>query len=365
MALTLSRDYEVAFARFWFRNFEGGSRRRLWVKLAKMFLNGVQILAALESLHARRRASSGKGDATVLALESWIEGMRNGKRLSQMLEGWVSPDEMMLIAAGEMTGTMEAALAATSRVMEAKSEIRAAVIKGVTYPIFLVVIAFVVLYMFGFKVVPEFTKIVPAERFHGMAQYLIVVSKFTRDWLFVIAAAFPALLLVLGLSFSRWDGALRTRLDRYPPYSVYRVVVGSTWLIGLAAMLEAGVRIETAMQRLSELADKWLRTRINAAMQGMRSGLSMGDALQKSGYGFPDREIIDDLAVYSSLSGFDEAVSILGREWLVESVTEIKSRMAVVFAIALFSVTVLIGSMVSGMMTMQLQMSQVIQQRGR
>jgi hypothetical protein len=50
---------------------------------------------------------------------------------------------------------------------------------------------------------------------------------------------------------------------------------------------------------------------------------------------------------------------------LNESVEQIQARMNVVFGVALLSVAVLVGTMVGGMMTMQLQMSQIIQQRSR
>jgi len=359
------KSFEVPFARWWFRHMEGSARRRLWMKLAKLISNGVPIIQGLESMLGRRRVTSGNSDGQVIALEIWIEGLKNGKPLSKMLDGWVSPVEKMLIASGEATGTLEHSLMAATRVMDAQSDIKSAVVKGTAYPVILLVVAFMVMYLFGFKVVPEFTKIVPAERFHGMAHVLIVLSSFARDWIFVLAVVIAGLFISFFYSLPRWDGATRIRLDRYAPYGIYRVVVGSTWLIGLAAMLEAGVRLEDAMRQLADMADKWLRTRILATMRNMRSGLSLGDALSRSGYEFPDREIIDDLGVYSSLSGFDEAISTLGREWLTESVAQIKTRMAIVFGVALLSVALLIGTMVSGMMTMQLQMSQVIQQKGR
>ena len=362
----LSREsLERGFGKWWFSNMDAAGRRRLWMKLAKLIENRVPIVMALETLYTRRRAIRGDGDPQVIALRSWIEGMNNGKRLSQMLDGWVSPVERMLIAAGEASGTMQRSLEAATRVMEARKEIRSAVVKGVAYPLILVGVAFAVLYVFGFRVVPEFTKIVPADRFHGLAAVLIALSDFARGWIVVTAGALVAALAAFFISLPRWDGRYRIVVDRYPPYSIYRIVQGSTWLIGLSSMLEAGVRLEAALQQLSEMADNWLANRINAAIRGMRSGLQLGDSLHRSGYEFPDREVIDDLAIYSSLSGFDEALSILGREWLTESVAQIKARMTVVFGVALFSVTLLVATMVGGMMSMQIQMTQVIQQKAR
>lgn len=360
-----SRNLEIGFAKWWFRNMEAGARRRLWIKLAKLIGNGVPIVQALESMQQRRIVNSGKGDPQVVALTEWIAGLRNGRRLSQMLEGWVSPVERMLISAGEGSGSMEKSLMASTRVMEAQSEIRGAVIAGMAYPMILVCVAFAVMYMFGIKVVPEFTKIVPADRFHGMAAFLVGVSSFAKSYLMIVAGVVVSLFVLFFATLTRWDGALRIIADRYAPYSIYRIVVGSTWLIGLASMLEAGVRLETALHQLAELADKWLKTRINAAIRGMRSGLALGDALARTGYEFPDREIIDDLGVYSSLSGFDEALQTVGREWLKESVDQIKTRMNIVFGVSLLTVAVLVASMVGGMMSMQMQMTAAIQQRGR
>lgn len=356
---------EQAFAKWWFKHMDADGRRRLWMKLSKLIGNSVPIIQALESMATRRKAIHGAGDPQVIALQSWVEGMNNGKRLSQMLDGWVGPVERMLIAAGEASGTMETSLQAATRVMEARKEINGAVIKGMAYPMILLTIAFAVLYMFGFKVVPAFTTIVPADRFHGLAAVLVSLSNFARGWLFVTAGVVAALVIAFFVSLPRWDGRYRVMADRLPPYSIYRVVQGSTWLIGLSSMLEAGVRLELALQQLAAMADTWLANRINAAIRGMRSGLQLGDALNRSGYEFPDREIIDDLGVYSSLSGFDEALSILGREWLTEAVVQIKARMTIVFGASLLTVAVLVGTMVGGMMTMQLQMSQIIQQRGR
>lgn len=358
-------DFKTRFARFWILHLGNSERRRIWMKLSKLISNGVPIIQALTTLYERRRRTHGANDQQVIALAYWITGMKNGRRLSEMLDGWVSPVEKMLIAAGENSGSIEESLQATIRVMEARTEIIGAVLKGVTYPVILAALAFAVLYIFGFKVVPEFTKLVPAEKFTGLATVLINLANFAQNWILVVAAVAVFAILLFLVSLPRWDGRVRVFLDRYAPYSIYRVVQGSTWLISLAAMLEAGVRLENALQQLSAMSDRWLSNRINAALRSMRTGLQLGDALHRNGYEFPDREIIDDLGVYAELSGFDQALSILGREWLSESVKQIKARMSAVFGVSLLLVAILIGTMVSGMMNMQLQMAEIIKYQSR
>lgn len=353
-------SYEMAFARFMFKKDTSG-RRRLWLKLAKLIGNGVPILQALESIHSRRVASGGRGHPQTIALGEWINGIRNGERLSPMLGGWVGDEERMLISAGEQAGTTEKALYSAARVMEARSQINKAVFGGLAYPIVLLCLAFGVLYLFGFKIVPAFTRIAPPEKWTGLARAMIEVSVFAQHWLWILAIIAITVTTAFFVSLPRWDGAMRVRLDRYAPYNVYRIMHGSTWLIGLSALVEAGLRIETALQQLSTNASPWLHSRIEGCLRGMRSGLNVGESLARSGYGFPDREIIDDLGVYSALSGFDAALAILGKEWLDEAVVQIKGRMGVVFGISLLIVGGLIAFMVAGMMNMQLQMSHMLQ----
>jgi type II secretory pathway component PulF len=336
-------------------------RRRLWLKLAKLISNGVPILQAIETLYSRRVASGGEKHPHALAFGEWMRGIKNGERLSSMLDGWTGDDERMLISAGEQSGTMEKAFISAAHVMEARAQINSAVFNGLAYPFVLVMLLFGVLYLFGFKIIPAFSKIATPDKWHGLAHMMVEVSLFAQHWLWLIAVIIAAIVSAFFLSLPRWDGPLRIRLDRYAPYSIYRVMHGSTWLIGMSALVEAGLRIETALQQLSSTASPWLKTRIDACLRGTRSGLNVGESLARSGYEFPDREIIDDLGVYSSLSGFDVALSILGKEWLEESVAEIKERMGVVFGVSLLVVGLTIAFMVGGMMNMELQMSQLMQ----
>lgn len=357
-------DFERKFAQFMFKK-DASDRRRLWLKLAKLISNGVSLLPALESLHDRRMLSGGKSHPQTIALGEWITGLRNGERLSTMLKGWAGDDECMLISAGEQSGTLEKALFSSARVMTARSQINKAVIGGLAYPFLLIILAFGVLYLFGFKIVPAFLSISSPDKWSGLARIMIEVSLFAQHWLWALAVIVSIFVAVFFVSLPRWDGPARVLLDRYAPYSVYRVMYGSTWLIGFSALIEAGLRVETALQQLASTASPWLKTRIEGCLRGTRSGLNVGDALARSGYEFPDREIIDDLAVYSAMSGFDAALFALGKEWLDESVVQIKARMNAVFGICIFIVGMLIALMVSGMINMELQLSTMMQSGSR
>lgn len=353
-------DFELKFARYMFAHGID-ARRRLWIKLSKLLGNGVPLLDAMKSIHERRIESGAAKDPTTIAIGKWMERIRNGHRLGQAIEGWAPRDEQMLISAGEQSGRLDEALMNTAEIMQAKAKISKAVIGGLMYPSVMMVIALGVLIMFSFKIIPEFSRVVPYEKWQGIARIMIDLSGFAREWIVLLVVLIVASIVALFMSFSRWRAGLRIKLDRYPPYSIYRMLQGGAWLISLSALVAAGLRVETAVQQLGDGASKWLTDRSQACLRGMRSGLTLGDALAKSGYGFPDREIVDDLGVYSRLSGIDQALSILGKEWVAESVEKIQGMMKGIFGVSVLAVGLFIAFMVGGLIGMELQMASIVQ----
>lgn len=352
-------DLELKINRFLFR-IDAKARNRLWKKLAKLINNGVPILDAINSMHARRVESGDTKHPVTLALADWRDKIKNGRRLSQAIEGWVQRDEQMLIAAGEQAGKLDDALASTSEIMAAKKKIRSSVIGGMFYPILMMMIAIGVLIMFSYKIIPSFTNAVSDEKWHGIARFMIDVANFSRDWIWLLVIITVGVITAFFYSLPRWSSGLRIKLDQYPPYNIYRMLQGSSWLISFAALVSAGVRVENALIQLADGAQPWLRLRVQACLRGMRSGLNAGDALAKSGYGFPDKEIIDDLAVYSKLSGFDQALATIGREWIADSVENIDFMMKIIFGISLLLVGGVVAFMVGGLIGMELQMAEIL-----
>lgn len=339
----------------------GNERRRLWLKLAKMVNNGVPIIKALDSLIERRVAMGQSKHQMTIALRDWSKKLSNGASLSEAITGWVSTDERMLLMGGEQSGQLEISLVASARVMEAKSKIKGAILGGTLYPVFLLLIGFGSLALFSYQIVPAFTSAVQGkDPWTGIARSLVELSSFVQSYLIFMIIALAVIFIIFFASLSRWTrrlGGVRIVLDRYAPYSIYRVVQGSSWLLSFAAMIESGMRIEMALMELEKHASPWLKDRIKACLRGMRAGEDIGSSLAKSGYEFPDREIIDDMAVYASLSGFDEALKIIGNEWLDEGISVVQKQMKSVFVVGIIVVGALLAFMIGGMFAMQIQMT--------
>lgn len=349
-------DFNKAWARWQFKS-DPKTRQALWKKLGKLLKDGIPIITGLQEIRALRKPSA----PVSVAINDWIRGMSNGRKLSEVILPWVNAEEAMLIMAGEQSGSLDEALESVVKVAKAGAAIRGAVASGLTYPLFLLGMSFGALYFFGYKIIPAFSKAASADAWHGLARTMVDTATFIQGWLHWILLAVVILVVAFFIALPRWNGAFRVVLDRFAPFSIYRVMQGSSWLIALSALVAAGMRIETAIDQLGSNASAWARVRCDAALKGLRAGRNLGDSLERSGYEFPDRAIISDLRLYATKSGFDEALRIIGDEWITESVERVKALMSVIFAASLLLVGSVIMFIAAGFGALQMQLMEILQ----
>ncbi len=322
--------------------------------MAKMLSNGLPLLKVLEEL--RDRASNqGKKPSEPLAviLDDCRRGVQNGRLLSEALEGWVPKAEQMILMAGEQSGRLEGTLLSVVAVVQANKKINAVIVGGLAYPVAILFLVLAYIYLFGTKVIPQFTMLMDPAKWHGAAKSLYLMSMWVQQWMLYAVIGVAAVLALVFVSLPRWRGNVRIVLDRVPPYSIYRLMAGSGFLMAFAALQAAGVTVEKSLMRLSNMAQPWLRERLDGALLGVRSGLNCGEALRNAGYGFPSQEVIDDLCVYAEYKGFAEALKLMADEWMEQGVEVISLRMKMLNGFAIVAMALVIGWLVIGFFGIQ------------
>ncbi|MBJ7311952.1 type II secretion system F family protein [Rugamonas sp. CCM 8940] len=329
-------------------------RLRLYRKIAKMLGNGLPLLRIMEELQGRA-SQQGKrpNEPLALVLDDCRRMVQNGRLLAEALDWWVPRTEQMILMAGEQSGRLEATLMALIDVVQAAKKIRNVILGGVVYPVAVFGLVLAYIYLFGTRVIPQFARMVDPSGWHGAAKSLYLMSQLVQHWMLYVLLAGAALLAALLLSLPRWRGDLRVLADRFAPYSVYRLVVGSGFLMAFSALQFAGITVEKSLMRLSDMADPWLRERLDGALLGVKSGLNCGEALRNAGYGFPSREVVDDLCVYAEYKGFAQALKILADEWMEEGIEQVTLQMKVLNGFAIVSLAIVIAWLVAGFFGIQ------------
>jgi len=145
--------------------------------------------------------------------------------------------------------------------------------------------------------------------------------------------------------------------DKIPPWSLYKIFVGISWLLAMAALIKGGTPVSTALRALRHDATRYLRERIDKTLVFVNNGDNLGQALGKTKMDFPDKEVVDDLKIYSELDNFEEALDNMANEWLEESVIMIEEKASILNMVALLSIGAVIAWAVMGTFEMQDQIT--------
>lgn len=252
----------------------------------------------------------------VILLDRMLRAVRSGRGFAEAIEPYCTPQEASIVSAGEASGSLREAFRRVALVMQQQRETRKRFIVQLGGPALAIVAMIVVYCVVGMYLGPMLTKLMPAEKWMGDTGRLLTLSLWVSSNIVFIVIGLAALLGGLIYGLPRITGPIRDRLDKFPIFSMYRLFIGSTFLLNVATKQAQGIAIEDALKRERMFASPYLRERVDHTLRGIRSGLSFGDALQAAEHDFPDRETIGMLRVISSRKGFAEALEKFTVEWL-------------------------------------------------
>ncbi|MFC6523200.1 type II secretion system F family protein [Undibacterium arcticum] len=130
-------------------------------------------------------------------------------------------------------------------------------------------------------------------------------------------------------------GRARYYLDKIPPWSIYRMLHGSTFFLNVGVLLSADVHLPVVLEMLKARANPWLKERIEDALHGVNIGANLGEALHRAGHDFPDRRGVQLLRIISGQSGSEENLEAFGSRWMEESVTNLGKASKLILACAI------------------------------
>jgi len=244
-------------------------RADFYYDMASALEDKVPLFTILRKYEARSRTRS-RGDA--LLFRSMLREAMGGS-LSQALIGVVPNSELILIDA--IQGGGDAGLARglyfLSDTVEKVDRMFATVRKAVVYPVILMVMFAALLTGFSLFAVPILADLLPPDRWPALGQALYAVSYVVSHYGLFIAVGVVGLLVAFGLSLSRWQGALRRRLDRMAPYSLYRDFSGAMLIVSISSLMRAGVSLRSSLERAARFSSPWMRWHLRQILARLSS----------------------------------------------------------------------------------------------
>lgn len=332
-------------------------RLQVYRKLGALLKNRFSLMDALERLY-QIASKDGKdpSDSMAIATAHWMQRVRNGNSFSEALQGWVPSTEILMLSVGDVA-SLELALQHTVRVVEGMNKMRSLVFGAVSYPLFLMSMVCLLIWGVAKYMVPPMISAVPKLHWTGVAKTLVDLSNFVDQHPILLFSVLPVIVTIVLITFPNWKSPSRAMVDNIPPWSIYRVFIGVSWLLALSALVRAGMPVSRAMKALSTTdASPYLRYRIEHALMYINNGDNLGEALYHTHLKFPDEEIVGDLRIYAELDTFPEALENLANGWLESSIRDIDNKAGILNSVAILMIAGVIAWVVWGTFAMQEQM---------
>ena len=333
---------------------KNAKRIGIYSKLARFLANGVPLLKALETLYTHESKEGKEPNKPVAIMIGDIIGkLKNGDGFSFAMKKWAKSNELTLLEAGEVSGQLDKSLDDLVYIYEAQTAMRSA-LWGLAYPFALIISTFFYLYIFGSKVVPAFADIVPIEKWNSTGKRMVLLADFATNQLWIVALVSVFMIAISIYSAPRLTGGIRKYLDKIPPWSIYKINTGCSFLVSLSSLLNAGVPTPEAVLILSRNASPWYFERlVGIRIHLLNGSKNIGEAMAASGLDFPSKDLVIDIRSYADLDGFEELLEKFSRQWLRGSVEKIKLQIAFLKNTAIVFMGVMFMWIVDGIFELQ------------
>jgi len=344
-------DRWSALSETWYsKQFGGKERIQFYESMVALLENGVGINDALKEV-GDVYSDGGKQPNHPIALACSAIGLsvRNGKKLAAACQAWMPYQEVAIIGAGEKSGNLLQACFDCVRIIEARQKITSLVLSASLYPSLLWGLMAYLLHIVATKMVPAMARRSDPESWSGIPALLYAIANFVNHWGLVTLICIVLFVISSIVTLPYFTGPIRVWLERFPPWSIYKALHGSTFLLNISVMLRSNVNQIDALDALKLNAKPWLRERMTAARYGVRMGKNFGVALHLAGHQFPDKQAVQFLCVLATRKGFSEAIHRFSNRWLDNTLKRVERYtksflLASSIAIGVLMILVLIGT---------------------
>lgn len=269
------------------------------------------------------------------ALKSMDLRIRRGQDMSKVFQGWLKPEEIMLITAGDKRG-FSGYVTAIEQVLNmggATAEMQSALLMGIIEPVILLASIYLLMLWMSGKFTGKLLILthVPPSRLTGLAHQFYEMGVFSASpWSIVLPIVVVIPFVLIWWSFSRWTGEktkttmIRDIFDKVPPYSVYKAITGAQWALVLSTLALAGYPYEYILQQMGKLSRPWSKIKTKKIEYNFRKGITLGEAMRQAKDWYPSRSMVQDIIAFGERPGFKETLKVLSEESIKDTTRMVK-----------------------------------------
>ncbi|MCD8549890.1 MAG: type II secretion system F family protein [Shewanella xiamenensis] len=200
--------------------------------------------------------------------------LNSGKPASVAFSGWFDDTIIQAIRAGEKRRALLPALDNAISSLQRRSSVMSKIFAKNTYPLVMMLVGMnvnVVVYFFIFQ---EAALKTPVARWPMVSQWSYGFSEHMVNFGTVYLALIFVLFKLSSFMLANWTGQFRKKVDNWPIFRHYRMMLSTTFLSSLSMMLNSQIRLVQAIETLSKTSTPYMRDFLNQiAKKASSSGL--------------------------------------------------------------------------------------------
>jgi toxin co-regulated pilus biosynthesis protein E len=253
-----------------------------------------------------------------------------------------------IIRVGESGGALAQTMKSAITTLSQQGVAYGAFIGAITYPLFVIVAACVLMVFISNKVFVQFKAIKPVSQWPSVGQDFVMIANFVQYWWWIAILAIIGIIFVLRYIMVNYIGSYRPQLDKIPPFSFYRAITASRLLETLGLLVVNGVVFKSAIKVMQTQASPYMLSHL----ERMEQQLSMGktNIAEVLDTGLIEPNDLMRLRVMAEVKGFEHGLVRMGVRGAEQTTATLKTVSKIVGGVLLIVGFVLILVMVSGIM---------------
>lgn len=297
--------------------FTAKKQQSMLEDLANLLEDGVTVNTALDLMIGFANSST-----EIEVIRQMQLKMAEGESFVLGLAGWCQNNLIEIIRAGEEGGTLVEAIRMASDTVQQQNEVTNAIIQGMFYPVVMFSAGLIMLVYIASTVFPNFIAIKPVDQWPGAGQFAVALAAFVQHyWWAVLLSIFGTYQLLKFITLN-YIGELRAVIDKAPPFSIYRQVMGARLMETLGLLIRNGVLLKQSLKILQRNAPPYLYSHLLMMEYRLSGGRdNIADVLDT---GLIEQQDLARLRIVAMGKGFDEALTRQGKRSMAKSVSSLK-----------------------------------------
>lgn len=361
MRKTSFHDLNIRFA------FNAAKRISVYRAMAALMKSGVSLHSIFNELivvysdgeYERKKNNDGGKpklkDPVAIIMQRILSDLDDGTRsIGELFRPWIPEHEALILQAADKIGqaALPSVLDDLVYSIQIRKRITKILLRAVFYPAILLSGGIGILMLYAIQVIPKLAMVTSTDSWPLSSRILYSVANFVNDYIYVIGVGGISLYVLFFISLPLWSkrlAKLRIAFDRYPPYSLYKMLNGCSFMLSLSVMIKSGMSMNSALEEIEKISTPWLKDRIQGALFNVARGKELGKSLRLSGYEFPSKEAYHFISLLSKSSdGLSNAMYVFAKDWMEDSIDFLEKMAGVIFYAGIIFVGALVILIVLG-----------------